>query len=263
MITYGMSKSDVESAGKAGANNENRAKILDDFYLYTNKEEQSLGQWLSSQGYWESWITSWMTKNIMPGSICIDIGANYGYYTLLMQKLAGPTGGVYSFEANPELCELLSRSIAEAPDGYSPAALYSVAISDKKGTVSLDIVPDYVGGSTIVFDDNPPDIYEKRIIVPTDTLDNIIEPQKIDIIKMDIEGAEPLAWMGMQNTLENTELLIIEIRSYTPQWFLDDIYSKWNVYVVSSMSGEEVPLNKDVIPFLTDFVMAVLRKKNV
>lgn len=267
MITYGMTKDEVENAGRSGATHENKAKILNEFYLYTDKEEQSVGQWLANHGYWESWITSWMTNNINPGSVCIDIGANYGYYTLLMQKLVGPNGGVYAFEANPELCQLIALSASELPDDYGQLALYGVALSNHKGTVTLDIPSKFIGGSTIMHDSALPSSisdyeWDRKITVPSDTLDNIIEPQKIDLIKMDIEGAEYLAWQGMNNILEHTDLIIIEIGNYTPQELIDIIYQDWKVSMVSQ-DGSEIPLNKEVIPYLPDLVMAVLRRKDV
>ena len=110
-----MSRSELEAIGSDAATREDIAKILDCFYLYTDKEEQSVGQWLAKHGYWESWITSWMTKNIKEGDICLDVGANYGYYTRVMEFLSGKNGLVYYIEANPELVELIDKSINDYP----------------------------------------------------------------------------------------------------------------------------------------------------
>lgn len=264
MISYDMSKADIERTARAGVNRDNRARILDSFYLYTDKEEQSVGQWLSNDGYWESWITSWMTKNIKPGYVCIDIGANYGYYTLLMQKLVGPTGGVYAFEANPELCDLVSKSIEEAPEDFGQAVLYNVAVWNEKTELELDIPSKYIGGSTVMYGEELPSAIEdkewdRRITVKADKIDNILDPQKIDLIKMDIEGAEPHAWDGMQEILKGTDTVVIEIGKWSPQEFIDKMYDGWRVTFISE-SGEEQPLYKDVIPHLPDLVMAVLRR---
>lgn len=266
MIKHNMSKGEIESLGSSNSNNEDHALVLGSFYLHTDKDEQSVGQWLSKTGYWESWITSWMTKNIKPGNVCIDIGANYGYYTLLMQSLVGKDGGVYAFEANPELCDLVAKSISEAPEDYGQAVLYNVAVWNEKTELELDIPSKYIGGATVMYGkDLPPSIedklWDKRISVKADKIDNIIDPQKIDLIKMDIEGAEPFAWDGMQDTLMNTDVVIIEIGNWSPQEFLDKIYDRWNVTYVTE-SGEEQPLFIDVIPHLPDLVMAVLRRKN-
>jgi len=266
MINYNMSKFDIELLGRHGANNSNRAMVLNSFYLYTDKNEQSVGQWLSQTGYWESWITSWMTKNIKQGNVCIDIGSNYGYYTLLMQSLVGKDGGVYSFEANPELCDLVAKSIAEAPEDYGQAVLYNVAVWNEKTELELDIPSKYIGASTLVYgSDLPSNIdaaeWDNKITVKADKIDNIIDPQKIDLIKIDIEGAEPQAWEGMKEILKHTDIVIIEIGRWSPQEFLDKIYDEWDVTYVTE-SAEEQPLYRDVVPNLPDLVMAVLRKKN-
>lgn len=264
MTIYNLSKSSVESLGRGGATRESLAKVLDSFYLYTDKEEKSVGQWLSNDGYWESWITSWMTKNIKPGFICMDIGANYGYYTLLMQKLVGTEGGVYAFEANPELCELIAKSIQEAPEDFGQAALYNVAVWNEKTELQLDIPSKYIGGSTVMYGEELPSAIEekewdKRISVKADKIDNLLDPQKIDLIKMDIEGAEPHAWDGMQEILKNTDTVVIEIGKWSPPEFIEKMYDGWNVTFISE-SGEEQPLEKQDIPNLPDLVMAVLRK---
>lgn len=267
MIRQNMSKDQVEEAGRSGASKRDIARILNDVVLYTNKEEQSVGQWLSSTGYWESWITSWMTHNIKPGFVCLDIGANYGYYTRIMERLAESSGAVYAFEANKDLANMISKSIIDYPiDNGAPVTVFAVAVSDKKGTVTLNIPPKYIGGSSIVWgkQELPSTISEEEWTihqeVDADTVDHLLGLDHIDIIKIDIEGAEPIAWKGMERTLSKTDLIIIEIGKYLPSEFIDELYSKYDVSHVD-ITGAEVQLSREDFEKIKDLTMGVLRKK--
>jgi FkbM family methyltransferase len=264
-LRYGMSRQDIEIVGQAGATNKDLAKIINDIYLYTNKEEMSVGRWLSIEGYWESWITSWFTNNIKPGFTCLDIGANYGYYTRIMEKLSGPNGKVYSIEANSNLTDLINKSINDYPlKNGSQVTVYSFAVSDSNGKSILKIPNKYIGGSSIVFYTHelpstiPPEEWDDDMEVETRILDEVISGH-IDIIKMDIEGAEPLAWKGMQKILDNTDVVVVELGSYSPSYFLDEIYYKYNVSKID-VDGSEIEMSRSSLNKEQDLVMAVLRK---
>lgn len=268
MLTYNMDRSSVESSGISGATSTNLAKILDCFYLNVDRFEQSVGRWLSSHGYWESWITSWMTKNIKPGSVCVDVGANYGYYTRIMENLAKEDGKVIAFEANTSLCNLISTSIYDYPNpGAADVKIFNLAVSDSVGTVRLNIPPQYLGGSSIVWgnklpSDLPDDLWTEFLDIKSDTLDNILSDiDHIDLIKIDIEGAEYLAWKGMQKTLDKTDLIVIEFGNYLPSEFIDEVYSRYNVNYID-LDGSEKALSRTDLDNLTDLVMAVLRKND-
>lgn len=267
MIRSNMSRQEIEDEGFSGITASDVSKIINDFYLITDREEQSVGRWLSDTGFWESWITSWMTKNISPGFTCVDVGANYGYYTRIMERLSGPDGYVYAIEANPELSELIKRSINDYPiDNASAVEVFTIAASDSKGSDILNIPEKFIGGSSLVYgkEDLPSSIadieWNKRIEVNTDSLDNILsDVEHIDIIKMDIEGAEPLAWGGMSNVLEKTDILVVECGSYSPTYFIDEFYNSYHVSMINN-SGDEEALPRKEFNKLTDLAMIVLRK---
>lgn len=251
-----MSREEVERYGLNGATKSNSAKILDSFYLYTDRTELSLGQWLSNTGYWESWITSWMTKIIKPGFRCIDIGANYGYYTRIMESLSGSNGYVYSVEANPKLCELLINSLSDYPmENGSKVKVINIAASDVLGLATLNVPTNLIGGATIVHQNYVGELIE----VKSDLLDNYVTGH-IDLIKMDIEGAEPMAWRGMQRILQNTDVIVLEISADTPKKFIEEINEKYNLSVINTL-GDEVTISLEFFNDLKDLVMVVLRKK--
>jgi len=261
-------RNDIEYNGKLGASFSDLAKILNTFYLYTDKEEKSVGQWLSNTGYWESWVTQWFLQNIKPGFICIDIGANYGYYTRIMEKMSTSSGDVYAIEANINLCNGIKKSIRDYPiDNAAPVSVLNFAVSDTNGKVTLNIPPEYIGGSSIVWGkENLPsnienNLWTESLEVDSYTLDfKLNNLNHIDIIKMDIEGAEYLAWRGMKKILDKTDIVVIELGSYSHNELKDDIYANYDVKYID-FDGLEKDLFRADLDKLDDLVMAVLRKK--
>ncbi|MFH0936553.1 MAG: FkbM family methyltransferase [Candidatus Woesearchaeota archaeon] len=156
---------------------------------------------------WEETETKLFKDMIQENMTVIDIGAHIGYYTLIAAKLIGKKGKVYSFEPNPDNFALLKKNIEE--NGYKNVTLINKAISNKKGFLKLFINPESSGGASIYEKENAK--YYTNIIATTldESLKNI---KKIDIIKMDIEGAEILALEGMSNIIKRNKniKLIIE-----------------------------------------------------
>lgn len=261
VIHSDMSRQHVESYGRSGATGRDLAKIIDTFYLHVDINDKAIGFWLATQGYWEAWITSWMSKNIKPGMRCIDVGSNWGYYTRVMEFLSGEFGYVYSFEANPNLFNKLKLSVEDYPLEKSAKIEYhNIAVSDKRGIVKLKVPVTNLGGATIMSElEETSEFWNESFTVESNTLDNIVKGH-VDLIKMDIEGAEPLAWAGMQKTLENTDLVILEVGSYSPPKFIDELYQKYNVSVVDE-SGNEKEILRENFYSSGDLVMAVLRRK--
>jgi len=133
---------------------------------------------------------------------CVDVGANYGYYTLLMAAACGPECRVVACEPNPLLAET-----------YLPRNLALNGFQDR-----VEVCPKAVGN----LDDRTVDFvlhdgdygtsslerwaYPRRsqnIQVPAITLDSALAGwERLDLVKIDAEGAEALVWEGMQETLQ-------------------------------------------------------------
>jgi FkbM family methyltransferase len=204
-------------------------------------------------GFWESWVTQFIAQNIQPGNICIDAGANFGYYSLLMAELAGQEGKTMAIEPNAYLCKLLS--FTNSLNGFH-FDIINKALADHAGEITLSIPPNYWGSATI-----RPNVEEDmtKELVQTDTLDSIIEQAglpRVDFIKMDCEGVEPMIFAGMEKTLQQNPQLKI-IMEYSPflyndaQGFTEYLFSHFEV-------GEVTPIatvrgfTKNDIPYLTN-----------
>jgi FkbM family methyltransferase len=202
-------------------------RVLTKYLCYVESRDISVTPHLCLNGYWESWITQAMARIIEPGWTCVDIGANCGYYSLLMADAVGPSGNVLSVEPNPRLAGLVKKSLAV--NGFSDRTKISeTAVSDTSGnTVNLFIPNDYWGGGSIC--GNGTETNGNNIEVQTVTFDDLtLDYPRIDLIKIDAEGAEPEIWRGMSQSVKKNPgiKLIMEFspaRYKEPKLFLKEI----------------------------------------
>jgi len=160
----------------------------------------------------------WLVPSLLrKGDVCIDGGANVGLYTFLMASLVGKSGRVYAFEANPEMQQLLSRSIALNEFGsfvdVDPRALWSVADHEMPFLVSTESTN--TGTSSLV-DHGLFVSKDHTIQVTTTTLDEFARARSlphIRLLKLDVERAEDHVLRGTESLLQNERIdyLIVEL----------------------------------------------------
>lgn len=151
-----------------------------------------------------------LAERVRPGMRCVDVGANIGVYTLLLARLAGPSGRVWAFEPEPENFALLERNVAQ--NGYGNVECVRKAVSDRSGAAELGFCEEHRGDHRL-FD---PDPSHRRVPIETVTLDAFFEPgARIDVLKMDIEGAEVAALEGMRRVIRDNPGIVV-IAEYCP-----------------------------------------------
>jgi len=162
---------------------------------------------LSINGIHEKLVTNLIKKEIHSGDVVLDIGAHIGYYTLQFANLVGSTGKVYAFEPEPKNFELLKKNVQI--NKHDNVVLIQKIVSDKVGIVEFFISKfDSIGNKLFKSDESG-----SSIKVGSTTLDEYFKDlkKKIDFIKMDIQGGEGKATLGMKNLLkENKNLKIIQ-----------------------------------------------------
>ena len=170
-------------------------------------------------GSFERLETRLVRKVLRPGMTFVDVGANVGYYSALAAHLVGPTGAVFSFEpsdyAYPRLTSMIGNSsltwvraikcgLADAP---GERFLYGAVTEDCSGPLHT---------ATMVPQDNP-----QRAVVPIETLDRMAEQlgiQQIDLMKIDVDGLEPLVLKGAANLIASGRIsnILMEVNEH---WF--------------------------------------------
>ena len=163
----------------------------------------SLG--LSKHGVFEPLETEVVKKEIKKGDVVIDVGANIGYYTLLFAKLVGEEGRVYAFEPDPDNFELLKRNVEI--NRYENVVLVQKAVSQKTEEIKLYLSARNKGDHrTYTLNDN-----RDSIAIQSTSLDDYFEADGriIDFIKMDIQGSEGDAVLGMQSLFRQNQHLTL------------------------------------------------------
>lgn len=136
---------------------------------------------------------------LKPGSIFVDIGANVGFYSLLANERVGAEGRVLSFEPNPVTARKLKTNIALS--GAKQIELFEMALSDKGGEVRIYCPKDETHGFTSMRNQGWQDA--DSYLVPARRLDDVIPKNlsHIDLVKIDVEGAELLVFQGGADTI--------------------------------------------------------------
>ena len=157
---------------------------------------------------WEPYTTELFQNALKPGSTVLDIGAHHGYFSLLAARCVGPEGRIYAFEPAPENFKILKKNIEL--NHLTNVFPVNKAVSDKAVTLPF-FFRQQTGVTGSLFNSEQPD--EMRIQVECVTIDEYLDGESVDVVKMDIEGGEPFALNGMKNTLSrsNDMVLFVEI----------------------------------------------------
>ncbi|MFC2058405.1 FkbM family methyltransferase [Chloroflexota bacterium] len=160
---------------------------------------------LIMNGYYEKYTTELFVKRLKWGMTVVDIGAHVGYYTLIAADIVGENGKVFAFEPDPHNYSLLVKNIEV--NGYQNVIPLQKAVSNKSGTANLFSFPGASGWHSIY--ETPG--WDNSIEIETVTLDEFFQDRdgRIDVVKMDAEGAELIIMQGMGKVIaRNTELAI-------------------------------------------------------
>lgn len=156
---------------------------------------------LSTYGFYEPFETELVKKEVKKGDVVLDIGACIGYYTLIFAKLVGENGKVFAFEPDPNNFALLKKN-AEIND-YQNIILVNKAVSNETWITKLYLSKNNIKSHKIhKFKSS-----NKFIEIESVSLDDYFKDYKrnINLIKMDIEGAEFHAIEGMSLILQKNK----------------------------------------------------------
>jgi len=157
-------------------------------------------KWIVGAGEHGYWLGSYELKKcqafereITPGAVVYDIGANVGYFSLLAAVLAGADGKVYAFEPLPRNIAFLRKHVAL--NQLDTIEVYEAAVSDHAGEASFDL-----GSSTAM--GHLADSGELKVqMVCLDELLSNGQVSPPDYMKVDVEGAEYVALSGARKLL--------------------------------------------------------------
>jgi len=149
---------------------------------------------------------AYLEKILSPGNLFIDVGANFGVYTLVASRLVGETGRVLAFEPTAQSFATLRQNIAL--NHFSNVRAFQVALAQTGGKARLYHARDPVGNSL----GKDPLWGVEGEEVQTEALDNLLEESgigRVDAIKIDVEGAEELVLRGAIRCLTSYNPIVI------------------------------------------------------
>lgn len=166
-------------------------------------------------GEWQPEIWQAMAPELLPGSVFLDVGAHIGYFSLKAAVAVGKSGRVVAFEPNPETVALLNDNVRAS--GANNVTVEPIACTDREQTLTLYAAGEINTGMSSLARANAnvteegPKPYTVRGR-PIDAVVRELNLNRVDAIKIDVEGAELLVLKGTLDTLKRFHpKLVIEL----------------------------------------------------
>jgi FkbM family methyltransferase len=171
------------------------------FVVHTTSGDKFVSAAIATDGVWEPRISRLIVDSMKPGGVFVDIGANIGWHSKIVQNEGYD---VIAFEPEPENFNILKEN-CNKPD----STLYTVALGDKAETLLIERNPNNYGDSFIS------ETGTKSVSVVR--LDDLLDEEtiaRVSVIKMDVQGYETKVISGASNffnSLSNGTTIIIEV----------------------------------------------------
>ena len=183
--------------------------------------------------FYEPYETHYFSQQIRPDDICLDVGGNVGYFSFLMAQKA-KDGQVHVFEPIPLNIALLNASTVL--NGFTNLQIHQCAVGSESGDITFTISNDSAYSS--IYNTNRKSIAQ-TLSVPLISLDEYIAKNnlpRVDILKVDVEGAEKLVIDGAKKLFSDSKnsprLVMLEL--YEPGLL---VFSTTIDDVIATMKG--------------------------
>ncbi|MBP9738592.1 FkbM family methyltransferase [Candidatus Saccharibacteria bacterium] len=257
-------------------------KIFTGLKMYLDPRDLSVATHIALDGVWEEPITKAWISLINENDTVLDIGANFGYFGLLAAQFTSKKNSkVVMFEANPEIVPYVKKSL-KTNWFNEQAKIENFAISDKEGTLTLNVLEGYIGSSSVQTMEQLDSYMSKKmqlnlhksIKVPAISIDQYCKVNKIkslNLIKMDIEGSEEMAYKGMRQMIKvspNVSMFIeFTSEAYSdPRGFYSQMLEDFgSVYLIDNDGSLLKPSNTTyeyIVAQSDDWVMPVFSKNS-
>ena len=167
------------------------------------------GRAICDSGYYEPDSVALFAALLEPGMDVVDVGANFGQYTLVASGIVGSNGSVHSFEPDPETFQWLRRNVMD--NGLANVRLNQTALFRETAQKSLFLAEAHSVGSNSLAGDFW-DYAGKTVEVSCIAFDDYLRANriaKVDLMKLDIEGAELDALRGAEGVLQHSKPILL------------------------------------------------------
>jgi FkbM family methyltransferase len=229
-------------------------KVFEKFPIKTNLNFELFMRYptnleLFLNGYYEYETTKIVLKVLKEGELCIDVGANCGYYTILFSKIVKEKGSVLSFEPDKNNLFFLIRNVEY--NRCNNVRIYPYAVSDSDGFAIL-YIDKKGGGDSHIIESTESKINNENIEIRTIKLDSLDYNKLIYLLKIDVQGNEVKVFKGLSKTLTNIRYIIFEYwptgiieRSKENPFLIFEILSKndFNLYLIKNGMLRKLDIN--------------------
>lgn len=184
----------------------NLVRVLGHFKMLLSQADRGFACHVMLDGYWEIWLTKFLAARTRSGMRAVDIGANFGYYTLLMGAAVGAAGEVLAVEPNPATAEVLRQNVLlNGLNGH--VEVHETALGARDGETVTLFTPSGEPKNSLIVNAVPHggSVDEVR----STTLGTILGQRSIDLVKIDAEGAEADILIGMMDILRRDRPLMV------------------------------------------------------
>jgi FkbM family methyltransferase len=207
--------------------------------LKINIPKTGSGAGIYYQGFSEPDTADFFYRFLRPGMVMLDVGAHIGEYTLLAAKIVEASGQVHAFEPQSHLFPVLKESVQL--NELSQVKLNCSAVSDYLGNIEFQVLNE-PSMSSIKKKSNLDDL-QQMLEVPCTSLDIYWQKEqtKIDLIKVDVEGAEKFVLQGAVGLLSlPSDQAPTWIFEYAPSAYADFGYQGEDVIKLLQLHGYEI-----------------------
>lgn len=242
--------------------------------LYCSASDMSVSPELILRGVFDRPLCIFLQQNLRPGGVCFDVGANIGAVTLLMATLVGATGEVHAYEVSPTPLALLRDNISL--NYYNDfVTVHDQAAWSHEDSLTFHVSERFQGNGSL-FEHN--EWYENHFQVDTFSEQTVravplgpalAEHAHVDLVKIDVEGAELRVLQGMSAALSagHVDTVVLEVVKNRMEEGWDDfsaLLRKFSgegwLFSTLAGAGVEIPLDVEQVLGIGWFDSVILRR---
>ena len=182
---------------------------------FVEADDLLISPWFIVNGAYETHPTNYFLRTLRPDSHCLDIGSNFGYFACLMARFC-PAGRVIAIEPDRHVFELVRDNLAINGFTDHAQAIHAAACDHDQG-LTLHRRVKRSGNTSLIsvgtdFTDHMGEPAAEQFDVASVRVDGLLPrlDGRVDVMKIDVEGAEPLVFRGAAETIaRNPQVRIV------------------------------------------------------
>ena len=225
-------------------------RVLGRYKMFLDTRDHGFACHVLLDGFWEIWLTQFIARYVKPGMRVADIGANYGYYSLLLGDLIGPQGALHCVEPNPAAAAMLRMSLAQ--NGFSErTTVHELALGADDGEASLCVPRGEPKNAHVLPSGHISDMgpLHKISVRSFDAL--LAGEPGLDFVKIDVEGSEEGIIAGMETLIRKFHpAMVLEFnvgRYRDPASFLSKLGTLYSNIRYVDYDGNAAPIDSDAL----------------